>query len=51
MKLGRMMMASGVFFRTGKYFRKKDNARIFLMLVPGLVVIGMFTFYPIIKMN
>ncbi len=46
----REMMASGVFFRTSKYFRKKDNARMLLLLVPGLVVIGMFTFYPIIKM-
>jgi len=43
-------MASGVFFRTRKYFRKKDNARMLLLLVPGLVVIGMFTLYPIIKM-
>jgi multiple sugar transport system permease protein len=45
-----MMMASGVFFRTRKYFRKKDNARMLLLLIPGLVVIGMFTLYPIIKM-
>jgi len=44
------MMASGVFFRTSKYFRKKDNARMLLLLVPGVVIIGMFTFYPIIKM-
>lgn len=44
------MMASGVFFRTRKYFRKKDNARMLLLLIPGLVVIGMFTLYPIIKM-
>jgi len=43
-------VASGVFFRTGKYFRKKDNVRILLMLVPGVIIIGMFTFYPIIKM-
>jgi len=44
------MMASGVFFKTRKYFRKKDNARMLLLLVPGLVLMGMFTFYPIIKM-
>ena len=44
------MMASSVFFRTRKYFRKKDNARVLLLLAPGLVVMGMFTFYPIIKM-
>ena len=43
-------MASGVFFRTSEYFKKKDNIRILLLLVPGVVVIGMFTFYPIIKM-
>lgn len=43
-------MAPGVFFRTRKYFRKKDNARMLLLLVPGLVVIAMFTFYPITKM-
>jgi len=43
-------MASSVIFGVRKYFRKKDNARILLMLVPGLVVMGMFTFYPIIKM-
>jgi len=44
------MTTSGVFFRTSKYFRKKDNIRMLLLLVPGLVVIVMFTFYPIIKM-
>ncbi len=43
-------MASCVFFRTSKYFRKKDNVRILLMLVPGVIIIGVFTFYPIIKM-
>jgi multiple sugar transport system permease protein len=49
-KRGRTAMASGVFFRTSKYFKKKDNIRVLLLLVPGVVVIGMFTFYPIIKM-
>jgi multiple sugar transport system permease protein len=44
------MMASSIIFGARKYFRKKDNVRILLMLVPGLVVMGMFTFYPIIKM-
>jgi len=43
-------MTSAIFFRTSKYFRKKYNVRMLLMLVPGLVVMGMFTFYPIIKM-
>ncbi len=43
-------MTSGVFFMTSKYFRKKDNIRMLLLLVPGLVVIVMFTFYPIVKM-
>ncbi|HDK27462.1 MAG TPA: sugar ABC transporter permease [Candidatus Atribacteria bacterium] len=43
-------MASSVIYGARKYFRKKDNIRILLMLVPGLVVMGMFTFYPIIKM-
>ncbi len=43
-------MTSGVFLMTSKYFRKKDNIRMLLLLVPGLVVIVMFTFYPIIKM-
>jgi len=33
-----------------KFFRKKDNIRMLALLLPGLAVIGMFTFYPIIKM-
>jgi len=43
-------MASGVFFGTSEFFKKKDNLRMLLLLVPGVAVIGMFTFYPIIKM-
>lgn len=43
-------MASIVFYRAKKYFRNKDNARVLLLLMPGIIVIGMFTFYPIVKM-
>lgn len=39
-------MASGLL----GFFKKKNNIRILLMLLPGVVVLGMFTFYPIIKM-
>lgn len=43
-------MTSSVFPGIREYFRKKDNIRILLLLAPGLIVIAMFTFYPIIKM-
>lgn len=32
------------------FFKKKDNVRMLALLLPGLAVIGLFTFYPIIKM-
>jgi len=31
-------------------FGKKNSIRILIMLLPGVAVLGMFTFYPIIKM-
>lgn len=36
--------------RKASFFRKKDNIRMLALLIPGLAVIGLFTFYPIIKM-
>lgn len=32
------------------FFKKKDNVRMLALLLPGLAVIGLFTFYPIVKM-
>lgn len=43
-------MTSSIFFSRKKYFIKRDNTRMLLLLAPGLVFMGMFTFYPIIKM-
>jgi multiple sugar transport system permease protein len=38
-------------FHDGRgFFRKKDNVRMLAFLLPGLIVIALFTFYPIIKM-
>ena len=39
-----------VFNSPKDYFRKKDNIRVLALLMPGLIVVAMFTFYPIIKM-
>lgn len=36
--------------RKKSFFHKKDNIRMLALLFPGLAVIGLFTFYPIIKM-
>lgn len=36
--------------KTGKFFVMKDNMRILLFLIPGIAMLGMFTFYPIMKM-
>lgn len=43
-------MAPKAFSRTRAYFRKKDNRRMLLLLLPGLAAIALFTFYPIVKM-
>lgn len=32
------------------FFRKKNNMRLILLLLPGVAVLALFTFYPIIKM-
>lgn len=39
-----------VFHDGSSFFRKKDNVRMLALLLPGLIVIALFTFYPIIKM-
>ena len=38
------------FSRAKSFFKRKDNIRMLALLFPGLAVIGLFTFYPIIKM-
>jgi multiple sugar transport system permease protein len=43
-------MTSGALFKNRKFFGKIDNVRVLLLLIPGLALIGTFTFYPIIKM-
>ena len=43
-------MTSSLFSRVGKFFKKKNNMRMLLLLLPGVAVLGIFTFYPIIKM-
>lgn len=43
-------MEGGLSPEAKKFFVMKDGLRIFLFLIPGLAVLGMFTFYPIIKM-
>lgn len=32
------------------FFRKKNNMRLILLLLPGVAILALFTFYPIIKM-
>lgn len=43
-------MTSGALFKNRKFFGTIDNGRVLLLLLPGIVLIGTFTFYPIIKM-
>jgi multiple sugar transport system permease protein len=43
-------MAANINTGLKNYFRKKDNIRMLVLLIPGLAIIGMFTFYPIVKM-
>lgn len=43
-------MTSSLFSRVGKFFKKKNNMRMLVLLLPGVAVLGIFTFYPIIKM-
>ena len=38
------------FAKVKSFFKRKDNIRMLALLIPGLAVIGLFTFYPIIKM-
>lgn len=44
------VMSMKVFHDGRGFFRKKDNVRMLAFLLPGLIVIALFTFYPIIKM-
>ncbi len=39
-----------VFHDGRSFFRRKDNVRMLALLLPGLIVVALFTFYPIIKM-
>jgi multiple sugar transport system permease protein len=43
-------MDNSLNIRNKKYSSLKNDWRIVLLLLPGLVVLGVFTFYPIIKM-
>ncbi len=43
-------MTSGTLFKNRKLFGTIDSGRVLLLLLPGLILIGTFTFYPIIKM-
>jgi multiple sugar transport system permease protein len=36
--------------RSSKFFVKEDRRRILVFLLPGIIVLGMFSFYPIMKM-
>ena len=36
--------------RSGKRGIRRDNLRLAALLLPGIVLLGMFTFYPIVKM-
>ena len=38
------------FFGKPKHFMSKNNRRMLVFLIPGLAVMALFTFYPIIKM-
>jgi multiple sugar transport system permease protein len=43
-------MGSSILLRVRSFFRKKNNLRLLALLLPGVAVLAMFTFYPIIKM-
>ncbi|NLO38413.1 MAG: sugar ABC transporter permease [Ruminiclostridium sp.] len=35
---------------SAKFFVKKDKLRILVLLLPGIILLGLFSFYPIVKM-
>lgn len=43
-------MEGRLFSQTGRSFVMKDTLRVVILLIPGLVLLGIFTFYPIAKM-
>jgi multiple sugar transport system permease protein len=43
-------MGSSILLRVRSFFKKKNNLRLLVLLLPGVAVLAMFTFYPIIKM-
>lgn len=43
-------MGSSLCLGVKSFFKKKNNLRLIVLLLPGVAVLAMFTFYPIIKM-
>jgi len=45
-----MKMEDGLHLESKKTYELKNNMRILVLLLPGLAILGLFSFYPIVKM-